>query len=147
MNCTCHEIYCSSSDECFADEANKAIEGELTCLLQTREIDFVLAENVPRHENVIGTRRILAIKNPGSRDQRYKARMEIQGCLDSKADEILLDSASVSFFASRIILAVSVFCNWPIWTVDAEQAYLHGDDISRRLFARLSRELFFRLLG
>jgi hypothetical protein len=83
------KIVTPKSAEYDANKAQQAIEAELLGLLQNNAVEFVLKDSVPHDANVIGTRIILALKNYGTIDEAWKARLIIQGCLDDEAAEIV----------------------------------------------------------
>jgi hypothetical protein len=128
------KIVTPKSAEYDAHKAQQAIEATLLGLLQNNAVEFELKDSVPHDANVIGTRIILALKNYGTIDEAWKARLIIQGCLDDEAAEIVSDSATVASFSVRIVLFLSVLFELPLYVVDAAQAYLQSHNISRIIF-------------
>jgi Reverse transcriptase (RNA-dependent DNA polymerase) len=141
------KIVTPTSAEHDVHKTQPAIEAELLGLLQNNAVEFVLKDSVPHDANVICTRIVLALKNYGTIDEVWKARLIIQGCLDDEAAEIVSDSAAVASFSVRIVLFLSVLFELPLYVVDAAQAYLQSHNISRIIFARLPKEFRCRLQG
>jgi Reverse transcriptase (RNA-dependent DNA polymerase) len=135
------KIFTRASAEYNEIKVNKAVEKEIAGLIEQQALEFVLRDDVPEGANVLGTRVVLATNHFGTPDALFKTRMVIQGHLDREAPTIVSDSASLSSFAIRILLVVTLIYNWDAWSVDATQAFLQSDWLSRFLIARLPREM------
>ena len=63
-------------------KSEDAIQLEITGLLNRKAFAFVHEKDVPPNANILGGRIILAIKNPNTPTERYKARFIVQGHKD-----------------------------------------------------------------
>lgn len=66
--------------------------------------------------------------------------------MNNEKENIVSDAATVATFSMRILLCV-VLMGWLMWMVDPTQAYQHPEHFSRRMFARLPKELRYKLRG
>jgi hypothetical protein len=103
---------------------------------------LVHVDAVPSHANIIGTRIITRLNHLGTIDEETKARLIIQGCQDAEKNRIVSNAQIVSHASIRILISFAAINDYPVWTIDATQAFLQSKDtFSRDLYARLPFEL------
>jgi Reverse transcriptase (RNA-dependent DNA polymerase) len=124
------------------DDVQVAITEEIQGLLDRGTFELVLADSIPKNANIMGTRIVLALKNFSTPEESVKARLVVQGCGDRDGAKIVSEAPTVSHFAVRLLITVSVIMNWDLWSKDARQAFLQSKSgLSRRVYARIPREL------
>jgi Reverse transcriptase (RNA-dependent DNA polymerase) len=120
----------------------KAITEEIQCLLDRGTFLLVLADDVPKGANILGSRIVLALKNFDTIDESMKARLVRQGCGDREGPKIVREAPTVAHFTVRLLISISVLMGWMLWSKDARQAFLQSrSGLSRRIYARLPKEL------
>lgn len=110
-------------------------------------VDVVLASSVPKHANVVGTRIVLSIKAFNTAEERWKARIVVQGCIKRESKTIVSDAGCVTSMSVRILLILGFSLGYRIWTRDVKQAYLQGGKLTRTIYARPPKEMRERLRG
>jgi hypothetical protein len=78
---------------------------------------------------------VLALKDPGTETERWKARFVIQGHNDVMKRVIVHDQ-----LGARMIFTMAAIFGWKVWTEDVRQAYLQTS-------GRLSRDVFLTYLN
>jgi len=76
------EILLKSDPRYHNQKSQDAISTEISGLLQRKAFAFVQESDIPENANVLGGRMIMAIKNPDTELERYKARFVVQGHKD-----------------------------------------------------------------
>jgi hypothetical protein len=84
-----------------------AILTEFRGLLSRGVFNLVSESELPRGANVLGSRSHLTIKSTNE-DVRYKARLVVQGHLDSEKEFIVPEAPTLSHLSLRIIVSMAV---------------------------------------
>ncbi len=66
-----------------------AIAKEITGLLDRGTFKIILRDEVPKGANVVGGRFVLAIKEEGTEDERYRARFVVLGHRDKDKHQLV----------------------------------------------------------
>lgn len=93
-------------------------------LLRRGALKIVMGKDIPKHENILGGRFVLAIKNVGTDEEIYKARFVVQGHIDIENNMLVHASSSILQQTTRMIIAVDAIFGFQIWSKDVLQAYL-----------------------
>jgi Reverse transcriptase (RNA-dependent DNA polymerase) len=113
---------------------------EMKGLLDKGVFEIVLREDIPAGANTLGGRYVLALKDPRTETERWKARFVVQGHKDVMKRAIVHDTATISQRGARMIFAMAAIFGWKVWTEDVRQAYLQRS-------GRLSRDVFLTNLN
>lgn len=131
------EMVREEDDERFVESRQKEYDG----IVAKGGVKVVNRADLPSDANFVGNRFVLCIKDPGTPDQRFKARWILQGHQDKQRHNIANDSPMLMRMSFRIILslAATLFdCN--VWTRDVEQAYMQSKPLERDVFTEPPRE-------
>ena len=79
---------------------------------------------VPADANILSSRFAFALKNPGTSNERYKARFIVQGHQDREKDVVLNRSQTVMRYSVKLLLCFASTNGFLIFSRDAKQAYL-----------------------
>ncbi|CAL1402003.1 unnamed protein product [Linum trigynum] len=105
----------------------QAMKRELAALHENNT--WILVTRPPPSTSVVGCRWVYTIKmNPDGTVDRYKARLVAQGFtqeLGVDYNEIFAPVVKMS--TVRTLLAVAAQQNWPLFQMNAKNAFLHGD--------------------
>lgn len=98
------EIFLKSDPRYTSKASNHAIDDEIKGILLHNFIAFVNKKKICRKANFVGRRFILAVKQPGTTSERYKARFIVQG----HKDKDLIIHTSSNFCHGNIRLISSI---------------------------------------
>lgn len=120
----------------------KAKLSELKGLTEMRVWDIVDEKKVPRDANILGSRMILAIKDPGTSNERAKARLVVQGYKDRDKFNLVHSSTNLQQRSIRIICSIAAIMDFELWSHDITQAYLQSDmPLQRQIFMKPPSDL------
>ena len=130
------EVIKKSDTRYKSKESKDAIQLEITRLLNRKAFAFVNEKEIPPESNILGGRIILAIKNPNTPTERYKARFIVQGHKDREKEFLIHTSKTIRYKNIRLILTISAAMNFEVWSQDVTQAYIQGENLSRTVYVR-----------
>jgi hypothetical protein len=81
-------------------------------------------QGIPPGSNTLGGRFVLCIKDPGTDQERWKARFAVQGHKDFLKRAIVHDTATLSQRGARMIFAMAAIFCFKLWTEDVRRAYI-----------------------
>lgn len=123
--------------------AKDAINAEVQGLLQRNSFAFVKQDKLPQDANILGGRFILAIKQPGTQNERYKERFVVQGHRDREKDLIVHTSRTVRHRNIRLMACIaSMFPKHKIWLQDVTQEYIQGHDVQRNIYVKPAKRIW-----
>jgi Reverse transcriptase (RNA-dependent DNA polymerase) len=128
------ETALNQSDARF-DDAKKI---ELQQLLDRGTFTPVLKNKVPLDAVILQTKWILVVKNPGSTDELFKARLVVLGHRDPMKGKIVNEAPTLRSISIRLILSVACSKNWTLFSRDVKGAFLQSNNILRKVFVQLS---------
>jgi hypothetical protein len=102
----------------------RAKEKELLGLLDRGTFTLVLCSVVPKGSNLLSARFVLAIKDPGTHQEVYKALLVARGFQDKLKSYIVHEINTVRSSSFRILMAVASLCGFTVWSEDVMQAFL-----------------------
>ncbi|CAJ2666297.1 unnamed protein product [Trifolium pratense] len=117
----------SSYEEAMCDENWKsAVNVELTALLKNNTWDMV---KLPPHKKAIGCKWVFKLKlHADGTVERHKARLVAKGFTQTEGiDYIDTFSPVVKMTTVRTFMAIAASQNWPLFQLDVNTAFLHGD--------------------
>lgn len=85
----------------------KAIKDEINKLMKRGVFDIVLREELPKNANILGGRFVLAIKDPNTKEERYKARLVVQGHRDRHKPYLVHASPNLKQDTVRMIISLA----------------------------------------
>ena len=104
-------------------------------LLEKGTYKIVPRSSIPPGAVFLGSRFVLAIKEPESDNPRRKARFVILGHHDPDKGRIVNEAPTVTRASIRLILALSRMFNYDIWTRDVTQAFVQSrDNLNREVY-------------
>ena len=125
------EIVHDPSDQRFEEPKKKEIQG----LIERGAFKIVPKESVPHGANLLKGRFVLAIKDPGTKDQRFKARFVIQGHKDQEKQNMVTEAPTVLRHSVRLLLSLASMLDLEVWTRDITQAYIQSmSDLLRDVY-------------
>jgi Reverse transcriptase (RNA-dependent DNA polymerase) len=129
------EIIGPNDPRAVCPEMQREKLAEMKGLLAKGVFEIVVREEIPPGSNTLGGRYVLAWKDPGTDNERWKARFVVQGHNDIMKRAIVLDTATLSQRGARMIFAMAAIFGWKVWTEDVRQAYIQTT-------GRLVRDVF-----
>ncbi|MCH79635.1 retrovirus-related Pol polyprotein from transposon TNT 1-94, partial [Trifolium medium] len=108
------------------DNWKSAINAELTALVKN---DTWILVPLPPHKHAIGCKWVFKLKlHANGTIERYKARLVAKGYTQTEGiDYMDTFSPVVKMTTIRILLAIAAAQNWPLYQLDVNTAFLHGD--------------------
>lgn len=103
-----------------------AILSEIEGLMKRGALEIVLREEVPDNCIVLGERVIISIKDPNTKEERYKASFVMQGHLDKDKPYLVHTSPNLRQEAVRMLFAITSLMGFELWTQYISQPYLQG---------------------
>ena len=97
-------------------------------------------KNLPRNANIMGSRTVLSIKDMGTPNEKYKARIVILGNNDSEKDDLVHNSPTIRASSLRIILNTAAIRGLTIWLEDVTQAFVQAFDLNRPVYLIAPKE-------
>ena len=103
----------------------EAMDAEFQALQKQNTWNLVPA---PAHANLVGCKWVFKLKfNSDGSIARYKARLVAKGFYQQAGiDYSETFSPMVKPTTIRLVLAIVVSCNWPLWHLDVSNAFSHG---------------------
>ena len=131
------EILQKSDPRYTNKDSTEAITQEINGLLERKAFEFTPLHRLPEDANILGGRFILAIKQPGTPNERYKARFVVQGHKDREKNYIIHTSKTVRHKNIRIMMTITASKKGhKIWLQDVTQAYIQGYDLQREVYIK-----------
>ena len=147
------EILNKSDPRYTCPSSLNAIKQEIEGLLARNAFEFTKLDKIPKNANILGGRFILAIKQPGTTNERYKARFVVQGHKDREKEYIVHTSRTIRHKNIRIMLTITASLDeYTIWLQDVTQAYIQGYDLQRDVYItpsdefKLPKDMYLKLL-
>ncbi|MCH90967.1 retrovirus-related Pol polyprotein from transposon TNT 1-94, partial [Trifolium medium] len=108
------------------DNWRDAIKTELTALEKYNTWKLV---PLPKHKHAIGCKWVFKVKlHANGTVERYKARLVAKGYTQTEGlDYMDTFSPVVKMTTIRLFLAIAAVKNWPLYQLDVNTAFLHGD--------------------
>jgi len=101
---------------------------ELQGLIDRDTWEIVSRSKIPKGANVMGARFVLTIKDEGTENERWKARLVVQGFNDNMKSCIVHDIPILRHFSVKIIVAVAALMGFRLFSTDVTQAYLQSTE-------------------
>ena len=118
-------------DPRFKNAKTEEIQG----ILKRGGFKPVQKNKIPPNASVIGNRFVLTIKEPGTPEERFKARLVLQGHKDPQRHTIANEAPVLTRFGIRLIISTSVILfKRKLWKRDVVQAYMQAHKLDRLLF-------------
>ncbi|MCH79432.1 retrovirus-related Pol polyprotein from transposon TNT 1-94 [Trifolium medium] len=117
----------STYEEAMCNEQwKRAVDTELTALLKNHTWDLV---KLPTHKKAISCKWVFKLKfNVDGTVERHKARLVAKGFTQTEGiDYIDTFSPVVKMTIVRTFMAIAAAQNWPLYQLDVNTAFLHGD--------------------
>ncbi|GAU29493.1 hypothetical protein TSUD_360380 [Trifolium subterraneum] len=117
----------TSYEEALKNENwTSAIKAELSALMNTNT--WILAP-LPAHKKAIGCKWVFKLKlHADGSVERYKARLVAKGFTQTEGlDYLDTFSPVVKMTTIRVLMVVAASQNWPLYQLDVNTAFLHGD--------------------
>ena len=85
-------------------------------------------------QNILNIRFVLAIKDEGTTNERYKARFVAQCHRDRDKSYIIHSAVPVRIRSVRILLTIALMMDWEVLLEDTNQAYCQGSPLERIVY-------------
>lgn len=121
-----------TTDPRYSSEASrKAIRDEIIGLESRGVFTIVDEKDIPADAIVLGMKIILAIKDGGTAEERYKARIVALGHRDRQKALLIHVAVPVRIRSLRLLLCFALPFEWDVWLEDTNQAYCQGKPLHR----------------
>ena len=110
-------------DPRFIDPKNKEWQG----LFDNDAFEFAPIASLPADANILHGRFALAIKDPETEHEEFKARYVVQGHRGKGKEKLVVEAPTALRTSIRIVVANAAMNQWPLWTRDARQACMQSD--------------------
>ena len=126
----------------FSGQWLKAIEDELTQLLEYGTFQFLPKNQLPRGRKPLTSKVVYRYKkNPSGDITKFKARLVVRGFMQIEGIDFVDTFASTTIPPTwRILLAIAALNNWEIEQIDFIGAFLNGD-LLEDIFMEIPSEL------
>lgn len=84
--------------------------------------EVVCKEAVPEGANVMGGRFVLSTKNPGRKEELYKAPFIVKGHTDIEKHLLVHNSTTLKHHSIRILVELASIFGFEVWLQDVSQA-------------------------
>eukprot|EP00171_Calliarthron_tuberculosum_P008498 IDg8498t1 len=136
------EVISKNDPRCNSTKMKTAIQKEIEGLLNRGTFKIVLKSEMPPNANVMGGRFVLAIKDPETKEERYKARFVVQGYNDKDKFNLVHASPNLRQDSMRLLFAIASIMGFELWSEDICLAYIQGStEIMREIFVCPKGEL------
>lgn len=138
------EVFYPSDPRAQTPECRAAIKMEVDGILSRGVFRKVKKTDIPRDANVITTRMVLSVKDIGTSDEKYKARVAAHGHKDRDKHDRVHNSPSVRPISLRLLLTSASIRRYRIWATDIVQAFIQAFDPAREIYIIPPREFGLR---
>jgi hypothetical protein len=107
-------------------EMSRAKLNELIGLLDRGTFAVVQRSSLMPGANILRTRFVLAIKNPGTSEEIYKARLVVKGFQDKMKGYLVHEPNNGRTVSIRILMALASAYQFPVWSEDVTQAFVQS---------------------
>ena len=83
---------------------------------------------------------VLSLKDIGTPNEKYKARIVILGNRDSEKSDLVQNSPTIRPSSIRLILNTATIRGWRVWLVDIIQAFVQASDLKRPVYLITPKE-------
>jgi hypothetical protein len=99
---------------------------ELAGLEARGVFQIISRSDVPQDANVLSTRFVLTVKNPGDKEESCKARLVVRGFQDDLKNFLVHQPNTARAVSLRVLLSLSAALSFRIWTEDVTQAFVQS---------------------
>ena len=89
---------------------------------------------MPPNANVLTTRMVLAVKDIGTTNEKFKARVAAHGHKDNDKENRVHNSPTIRPISLRVLLTSAAVKRFRIWATDIIQAFIQSFDLKREVF-------------
>lgn len=112
-------------------KAQAGVKKELDDLFEQGMVKLVKAEDIPKDAIILPNRTVYAIKNSGTLEELYKARITAGGHMDDMKELMIHSSVNLKHGSVRMITSTAANKRWKLWSKDADQAFAQCDEMMR----------------
>jgi len=143
------EVYAIVIEDPYDTRFDDAKLKEVTQLLEKGTYAIVCSAEVPEDAVVLNSRFVLVIKNPGTKEEIYKARFVILGHMDPDKGRVVNEAPTVRAASVRTIVAMATLFQFDMWTRDVSQAFVQSkDSLKRQVYIRVPKgQSVMKMLG
>jgi Reverse transcriptase (RNA-dependent DNA polymerase) len=123
--------------EKFDNAKRKEIQG----LIDRGTWKVVTQDSVSNDANILGGRFVLSIKDEGTENEVWKARIVVQGYLDHLKTSLVHDTATSRQHSSRLLVGLAASFGFRLFSTDVTQAYLQSsENILKDVYVKPTKE-------
>ena len=127
------DVFFPSDERAKTEQCKAAIRKEIDGLMDPGIFKRVKKCDVPPNSNVLTTSMVLAVKDVGTENEKFKAHVAAHGHKDSDKNDRVHNSPTIRPVSLRVLLTSAAIKRFRIWATIIIQAFIQSFDLKREV--------------